>query len=209
MYYAYANKDQMKVWKSARKAINDGEPEPPTTKVMLHVKTTDKGMVANLTATDSYQMMQRNICVSDGYTEGDKSIDICIPGDGVKLAEKSMTPKDRAYFDDNKIIIMAITEDEYGEEMEVTKASIPFTVQTELFKNWSDLLIREEKEGVPDRIVMIDAQVLKRITDQLKSGQARVYINLSLRDEDSSVIISAFPDIEDEALRAVIMPVKG
>jgi len=209
MYYAYANKDQMKVWKSARKAENDGYPEPPTTKVMLRVKTKDTGMVATLTATDSYQMMQRNICVGDDYREGSDEVQIPIPGADVAIAEKTMKPGDRAYFADNSITVMHIEEDEHGEERELTKATIPFLVQEELFKNWDDLLQREEQDGTPAPVYLLDAKALKLVVDQFKSGNASVYIGIGVRQGDTRVILSAFDDIEDEAIKAVIMPIKS
>lgn len=209
--HAYANKDQMKVWKSASKPLNDGYPESPQTKIVLDVRTGEKGMLAMLTATDSYQMMQRNICVGDGFNEGDQPVQIPIPYDAMAAAEKVMHPKDRAYFFDNKIIVMEITEDQdNGEEIERERASVPFIVQMELVQrdNWAKTLETIAANGLPEKVIMIDAKALKRVVDQLKSGDARVYVYFRMSG-DEKMMVTAFDDIEDESIRATIMGLKG
>lgn len=209
--YASANKDQMKIWKSARKPLKDGAPEPPTTKVMLHVRTTETGMIASLTATNSYQLMQRKITVEDGYEEGKPEIQTPVPMDAIQSAEKLMPKKGgRALFFDQKIEVHEILMDEDTmEEADRIIGSIPFLVQQELFKVWDDALHREADAEMPEKIVQIDASVLKPIVEQLHSGDARVFITLRMRGENDALLMTAFDGIEDEELRAVIMPIKS
>ena len=166
--YANANKDQMKVWKSAVKPYDGGKAEPPTTKVMLHVRTTPECMLATLTATNGYQLMQRHIAVDDGYNEGSGEIQIPVPSDAIAAAEKIMPKKGgRAFFYDNKIEVHDIHIDEQtGDEINRHIGTIPFIVQEELFKNWDDLLHREAAAELPEKVVTIDASVLKPIVDQ-------------------------------------------
>ena len=211
MSFAYANKDQMKIWKSAMKPIKDGHPEPPTTKVMLHVRTGEKGMLATLTATNSYQLMQRHITVDDGYHEGDSEIQIPIPSDAIAMAEKMMPKKGgRAMFFDHKIEVHEVLLDEDSmDENDRIIGTVPFLVQEELFKNWDDLLSREAKADLPEKVVTIDATVLKPIVEQLKSGDARVFVTLRMRGEMEALLLTAFEEVEDEELRAVIMPIKS
>lgn len=211
MSLAYANKDQMKIWKSAMKPLKDGAPEPPTTKVMLHVHTSDTGMIATLTATNRYQLMQRHITVDDDYHEGDGEVQIPIPSDAIAAAEKLMPKKGgRALFFEHKIEVHEVLLDvDTMDEDDRLIGTIPFLVQEELFKNWDDLLHREANSKLPEKVVTIDAAVLKPIVEQLKSGDARVFVTLRMRGEMESLLLTAFEEVEDEELRAVIMPVKS
>lgn len=209
MYYAYANKDQMRIWHSAR-STTKGIPDAPDTKVMFSLGVTDKGMIATLTATDGYQMLQRNISVDDNYIGvGKDSVQIAIPGGAIAVAEKTMKAKDRAYISDTAITVMSIIEDEHGDIVEVPKATVPFIVQDDLFKSWEGLLEREEKQGAVEHSVTLDARSLKIIADQLRSADAAVFVKLSWRGSDENVILSAFDDIEDEAIKAVVVPIAG
>ena len=57
--------------------------------------------------------------------------------------------------------------------------------------------------------VTLDARSLKIIADQLRSADAAVFVKLSWRGSDENVILSAFDDIEDEAIKAVVVPIAG
>ncbi len=209
--FASANKDQMKVWKSASKELKDGAPEPPTTKVMLHVRTAKTGMIATLTATSGYQLMRRNITVEEGYTEDGSEIQIGVPAEALKSAEKLMPKKGgRAFFFDQKIEVHEILLDEDTmEENDRLIGTIPFLVQEELFKNWEGVLEREANEELPEKVLTFDASIFKPIVEQLKSGDARVFVTIRLRGEMEAMLLTAFEDIEDMAIKAAVMPVKS
>lgn len=60
-YYAYATKDQMRVWKSATKPDKD-YPERHSDRVQFTVKADPNGgYIAHLMAMDGYQIIKRNI----------------------------------------------------------------------------------------------------------------------------------------------------
>lgn len=210
MQYAYANKDQMMIFKSAAKPVNDGYPESPLTKVVLWVRY-NQGFVATLFATNSSQAMQRNVCITDEFaSNGSKKteVKVAVPMDAIKLAYGAMVRGDRAYFEDNKIVVKAVEEDpETQEDTERVKASIPFLVQAELFDRIDDILHTGLFDATAPKLLTIDAKVLMRITEQLKSGDAHVYVNLYIPDDKSKVILTAFEEVEDEELRAIVMPI--
>lgn len=207
MSYASATKDQMKAWKSAAKPDKDF-PERSTNRIMFETKK-DKGLgvyVTTIIASDGYQLIKRNIT---SETEA-RETKMAIPRDAMEAAEKAMKKGDRAFFDDNKITIRQTVETD-GEEFTVVRAVIPFVEQIDLFADFESMIEKYANSELPERVVTMDAKVLKKIVEQLKSGDASVFVKLRLRPSDNHLepmIMTAFEGIEDEELTAVVMPIK-
>ncbi len=212
MSLAYASKDQMKVWKSALKPEKDGH-DVATTKVQFIINAVDpkdktKGYTAHLIATDGYQAMKRQIEV-EADAGGEAPLKIGIPREAVEQAEKAMKKGDRAYFDDGKITVREITEEEAtGFEDSRIKAIIPYTQQMDLLPDYEVAVEKAVNSEQPGRVVTIDAGLLRKIADQMKSGDARVTVDLHLREGLDGFVLRSFEGIEGEEITAVIMPLK-
>lgn len=210
MSVAYATKDQMKVWK-ANSTPDKDYPERATDRVTLHVRPDQEngGFIACLIATDGYQAIRRNI-----ETDADaKEIKTSIPREAVEKAEKAMRPKDRAYFDDNRITVMEVTEDEItGIESLRIIATMPYVEQLDMFIDLETSLQKAVNADLPERTCVIDAKVLKKVAEQLKHSDERVYLTVSFRgtpEDLQPVIMRAFEGMETMELTAAIMPIKG
>lgn len=211
MRIGYATKDQMKVWQSATKPAHDGHPEIPTTRVMLLATKEGTSIVASLTATDGYQLMRRYFQI-DPYLEISQPIKIAIPSDAIKLAEKAMKINDRAYLDSetNKIVVVELSEDENGEELERTTATVPYVHQLDMFMELESGIEKAANQVADtDRVIELDARILQKIVKQLKSGPANVYITIRMQPGEAPMLINAFDEVEDERLIAVVMPLQG
>lgn len=210
MSVASANKDQMKVWKSAAKPDKDG-PDRPTTRVMLTIRKDEKesGYFAKLYASDGYQLVSRNI-QAESDASGEAPLEVAIPRDAMEAAEKAMHKTDLAYFDDNKITVRAVIEDSDTHEAHtVVRAVIPYVEQIDMFSDFLSVVEKHANSEIPERIVTLDAKVLKKVVEQLKSGDARVFVKLHLREGGiEPLILTAFPGIPDEEITAVVMPIK-
>ena len=203
MSYAYATKDQMKVWKSALKPEKDGD-QPPATKVQFVVTKDDTGYRAHLIATDYHQCVKRAIELED-VTEVMKT---SIPREAVEQAEKAMKAGDRAHFEDGKIVVKEILEeDEMFSDLERTKAIIPYAEQMDLLPDLDTALANVANTGQPDAIVTINSTLLKRVAEQLKDGDNAIYVDLHLRAGQKGLVFKAFNDVEGKEITAVIMPI--
>lgn len=210
--YAYASKHQLKVWASASRYDKD-YPRRPTDNVMFEVKKTNAkdgikaGYIATVTATDGYQLMRRNVQTDNDATE---PIKISIPREAVEKAEKAMKLGDRCYFDDRRLEVVEVTRDkDTDEELEQTVAMIPFVEQLDLFIDLDSPIEAEANKDVPEKVVTLDAKVLKKVVDQFKSGDALCYVTLHFKGEMDGVIIKAWEGIDDEELTAVVMPTRS
>ena len=124
--------------------------------------------------------------------------------------EKAMKKTDRAFFDDNKITIRETVESD-GEEFTVVRAVIPFVEQIDLFGDFQSVIEKQANSELEERVVTLDAKILKKIVEQLRSGDATVFVKVHLRPSANGlepVIFTAFEGIEDEELTAVVMPIK-
>lgn len=204
MSLAYATKDQMKVWKSTSKKTKD-DPDRPTQRVMFVVSKAEVGYDAALMASDGYQLVKRSIQTEDGA----KSVKWAIPGDAIEKAEKAMQQGDRAYFDEGKITIREIKIDERTgfEDTRIT-AVIPYVEQMDMFMDLETPMQKTANSKHPEKIVTLDAKVLKKVVEQLKSGDARVFVTVRMRGELDGVLLTAFEGIHDEAITAVVMPIR-
>lgn len=208
MSYAYASKDQMKIYKSAAKPDKDF-PERSTNRIMFDCKK-DTGLgvyISRLTATDGYQLVRRNITSEAEAHEGK----MAIPYEAMEAAEKTMKRGDLAYFDDNKITVRQVIEASDGSETTVIKAEIPFAEQIDLFADFESAVEKHANADLPERICTVNAKVLKKVVEQLKAGDASVFVKLHLRASDNGlepVMFSAFEGVEDEEITAVLMPIK-
>ena len=208
MSYAYANKDQMKIYKSAAKPDKDF-PERSTNRIMFECKK-DTGLgvyISTLTATDGYQLVRRNLSSEAEAHEGK----MAIPYEAMEAAEKTMKRGDLAYFDDNKITVRQVIEQADGSETTIIKAEIPFAEQIDLFGDFQSVLEKYANSELPERICTVNAKVLKKVVEQLKAGDASVFVKLHLRASDNGlepVMFSAFEGVEDEEITAVLMPIK-
>jgi hypothetical protein len=208
MSVAYATKDQMKVWKSTTVPDKD-YPERSSDRVMLTVKDTENGPVAYLVASDGNQLIKRNI-QTDNEASSKAPLKSSIPREAVQKAEKIMKPKDRAYFEDNRIVVMEVTEDEdTGIESTRTIATIPYLEQMDLFAELESVLEKAANGEKPEKVVIVDARVLKKVVEQLKAGDERVYLTIRLRGEDEPIIMTSFEGLDYMELTAAIMPIKG
>lgn len=207
MSYATATKDQMKVWKSALRPEKDF-PERSANRIMLEIKKDEAigGYLSTLSATDGYQLIRRNI---QSEPEA-KAVTIAIPFEAVEAAEKAMKKTDRAYFDDGKITIRAVMDvDDSDMELTAIRAVIPFIEQLDLFKDFGSVLEEATNNSMfPEKTVVIDAKVLKKIVDQLKSSDARVFVKFHIKGHLEPVVMQAFDGIEDEQITAAVMPIK-
>lgn len=210
MSVAYATKDQMKVWKATSTPDKD-YPERASDRVTLHIKQDiqNGGFIACLIATDGYQAIRRNI----ETTADAKEVRTSIPREAVEKAEKAMKPGNRAYFDDNKITVVEVTEDEAtGIESLRTIATMPYVEQMDMFIDLETALQKSVSAELPEKTCIIDAKVLKKLVDQLKHGDERVYLTISFRgvqDDLQPVIMRSFEGMETVELTAAIMPIKG
>lgn len=208
MSYAYATKDQMKVYKSASKPDKD-YPERPTNRVMFTCKK-DKGLgvyISRLTATDGYELVRKNITSEPEAHEGK----MAIPYEAMEAAEKTMKKTDLAYFEDNKIVIRQVIENEDGTETTIVRANVPFSEQIDLFADFESPVEQAANSELQERIITLDAKVLKRVVEQLRHGDARVFVKVHLRASENGLepmIITAFEGIEDAEMTAVVMPIK-
>jgi len=207
MSLAYANKDQMKVWKSTSKPDKDF-PARSTENVMLEVKQAKdgKGYVAMLSASDGYQLMKRNIQIDDDAA-AEAPLKQVIPRDAMEKAEKAMKKNDRAHFSNNKITIYEVTFDEHDEEQARITAIVPYATQMDMFIDMESAIQKEANKEHPEKVVKIDAKKLRQIADQLKNGDAITNVTIRFRGEKDGMIITAFEGIEDEEITAVIMPI--
>lgn len=208
MSVAYATKDQMKVWKATTKPDKDYDARP-SDNVMLTVKDTDDGSVAYLVASDGYQLIKRNLQPeADAKTEA--PLKVAIPREAIEKAEKVMKSHDRAYFEANKIVVMEVTEDE-DTLQDITRviANIPYAEQLDLFRDFESVLEKAvNATDKPEKVCVIDARILRKLTDQLKSGDENVYLSIHFKGELDPVVMSAFEDMDYMELTAAIMPIK-
>lgn len=206
MSLAYASKDQMKVWKSASKPDKD-YPDDKRSSVMFQIKKDESGCTVTLSASSGVQLVRRNIqAETDAYAEA--PLKVAIPRDAVEQAEKAMKQGDRAYFDESKITVHEVIEDpDIDLEHTRVKAIIPYVEQLDMFIDM-DSPIETIAAQKHDKVVTIDASVLKRVVDQMKNGDALCYVTIRMGSEDDGVFLTAFEGIEDEELTAVVMPLK-
>ena len=210
MNYAFATKDQMKVWKSAA-ALLKGDPERSVNQVMLHIRSAGSGFTAHLLATDGYQLMKRNINTEDLF-EGTfpQEYSSAIPRSTVEKAEKAMKQGDHAYFGENRITLKSPV---YNERNELTDykvfAELPYIEQLDMFKDFESALEKGVKSDVVSRKVLLNAHYIKLIADQLRSDDSRVTVELSIHGGTDVVTFKAFPDDENLTITAGIMPIKG
>lgn len=209
--YAYATKHQMKVWQSASRYDKD-YPRRPTDNVMFEIKKTKAkdgvkaGYIATVTATDGYQLMRRNVQTDNDAT---KPVKISIPREAVEKAEKAMKLGDHCYFDDHRLEVVEVTRDKNtDEELEQTVAMIPFVEQMDLFIDLDSPIEAVANKEAPEKVVTLDAKVLKKLVDQMKSGDALCYVSVRFKGDMDGVIIRAWEGIDDEELTAVVMPIR-
>lgn len=207
MSYATATKDQMKVWKSALRPEKDF-PDRSSNRIMFEVKKDDAlgGYISTLSATDGYQLIRRNI-----QSEAEaKAVNMAIPFEAMEAAEKAMKRTDRAYFDDGKITIRAVMDvDDSDMELTAIRAVIPFIQQLDLFSDFGSILETATNNSMfPEKTVIIDAKILKKIVDQLRSSDARVFVKFHVKGNLDPVVMKAFDGIEDEEITAAVMPIK-
>lgn len=205
MRYAYASKHQMKVWNSAAKP--DRDYPGWNQNVMFQIKLKDGGYIATLTATDGYQLMRRNIQTDDDATQ---ELKVAIPRQSIEQAEKAMKLGDRAYFDDGKIQIVEILEDpDTEEDIERIKCYVPFFEQMDMFKDLDSPIEAEANKDYPEKVVTLDAKLLKKVAEQLRNGDALCYVTIRAHNVLDGVVMTAFDGIDDEEITAVIMPIKS
>ncbi|MBI5117612.1 hypothetical protein HZA56_14135 [Candidatus Poribacteria bacterium] len=209
MSLAYATKDQMKVWKSTSKPDKD-YPERATDRVQLHIKKDDVngGFIAYLGATDAYQAIRRNI-----ETDSDaEEVKIAIPRETIEKAEKAMQPGNRAYFDDNVVTVVEVTEDDdTGIDSLRTIGKFPFVEQMDMFVDLETALQKMMSDEREEKMCVIDAKVLKKLVEQLKAGDERVYLTVTFRgapQDLQAVVMTAFDGMETMQITAAIMPIK-
>jgi len=209
MQYASATKDQMKAWKSAAKPDKD-YPERSTNRIMFKSRKDEKlGVyITTLVASDGYQLIKRNIT-----SELDaKQHKMAIPRGVMEAAEKTMKKGDRAYFSDGKITVRSVSIDETTEEeITVVRGVFPFVEQLDLFSDFETAMESFANKELPERICTLDAKILKQIVEQLRSGDARVFVKVHFRESPDGlqpVVMQAFEGIEEEELTAVIMPIR-
>lgn len=210
MNTAYATKDQMKVWKATSTPDKD-YPERATDRVTLHIEQDAENgeLTASLIATDGYQAIRRNI----ETTADARVVKTSIPREAVEKAEKAMKPGNRAYFDDNMITVVEVTEDETtGIESLRTIATMPYVEQMDMFIDLETALQQAVNAELPEKTCVVDAKVLKKLVDQLKYADERVYLTISFRgtqDDLQPVIMRSFEGMETMEITAAIMPIKG
>ncbi len=210
MSLAYATKDQMKVWKCTSKPGKD-YPERATDRVTLHIRADKEngGYIAQLLATDGYQAVVRNIQAEAGAEE----IKTSIPREAVEKAEKVMKSGDRAYFSENKITVIEVSDDDNtGIENLRTIAQIPYVEQMDMFIDLDTALQKAIKSDIDEKKVIVDAAVLKKAVEQLKHGDEHVYVTLSFRGNPNDMqplVMTAFEAMETYEITAAVMPVRS
>lgn len=200
---AYATKDQMKVWKMARKEDKDEITPVPASFIHFEIKDA----IGSLSAAN-YGVVKRNIKVEDGSLD----IAIDIPRRSIEIAEKAMSTGDRAYFYKNSIKIANVAEDpNTGEETLDVRAEFPFVAlsQTSLdLKDPRDPGALVAGEGIPDGTLTVDAKRLKEVLDQFKLGSNAVWIHIKADKLESGTQIlrlSAFEHDEEIAIRSAVI----
>jgi hypothetical protein len=143
----------MKVWRATSTPDKDF-PERATERVTLHVYPDKEsgGFIACLIATDGYQAIRRNI-----ETDADaKEVRTSIPREAVEKAEKAMKPGNRAYFDDNKITVVEVNEDELtGIESLRTIATMPYVEQLDMFIDLETSLQKAVNADLPSLVSLM------------------------------------------------------
>jgi len=206
MNLAYATKDQMKVWKSTSKPDKD-YPERSTERVMFEIQSDERCYIA---ATDGYQFVKRYIQSEEGASS-EKQLKTSIPRSTMEKAEKVMKPRDRAYFSSGKISVYEVTTDEKTqEELEQLAGTFPYAEQLDMFIDFEPALSKATAHA-PElaKVVTLDARVLKKVVEQMKSGDSIVHLNIRFAGEMDAVTITAFDGIEEEEIRAAVMPIKS
>jgi DNA polymerase III sliding clamp (beta) subunit (PCNA family) len=202
---AYANKEEMKVWKSAKKPVHDGASEHPITNVILQIEDhPQKGMCAYLTATDAYQIIKREITAEDSV----EPVEVRIPRSVVEQAEKAMAKGDRAYFEPNQIkIVEVLTDRDTLEETIQVKAMLPFAEQLELdFPDTKSFLESAIDPNEPVKKITVNAAHLRRVLDQFKLGNNSVWLHIQTNGQDKPLKISAFEQT-DSGIFSAVMPI--
>lgn len=128
MRYAYATKTHLKLWRCADKPQNFTH-EHWNTFVQFSVDTKDGGIIeASLSAGNGFVSVLKGIHAEPGA--GKQAFRI--PRAALEQAERVMGKKDLAYIEGSRIEVVSLRMDDHtGEEIEQTKAIVPFTIQTE------------------------------------------------------------------------------
>lgn len=209
--YCYATKDQMKVWKATTRPDKD-YPERSTDRVTLEIrKDADAaGYIASLIATDGYQAIRRNL----EYEAAAKELKTSVPREAIEKAEKVMKPGNRTYFYDNRLVVVEVLEDPDNTGIDTfrTIATLPYMEQLDMFIDLETALQKATKEELVVQTCIIDARILKKLTEQLKAGDETVYLTVSFRgtpEDLQPVIFKAFEGLDTMELTAAIMPIRG
>lgn len=121
-----------------------------------------------------------------------------------------MKPGDRAYFEDNKIVVMAVdTDEDTGIESTRTLGTIPYIENMDLFADFETALEKAVKSGLPEKVCVIDGAVLRKLVEQFKAGEERVYLTIHFTGYPDPVIFQAFEGREDIELTGAVMPIKS
>lgn len=205
MIYAYASKDQMKVWKITDKPAK-GESIASRHTVYFEVVEDEKqSMSAFLYASDGYTAIKRGVELESDA----EPMKLSIPRQAIESAEKTMVKGDRAYFESGRIVVYEVSINEWDEEELKQKAVVPYVEQLELAApEWSGMFGHHLKDTLEPRTVKVNVAVLEAALKQFKHNNHGVYMNLTVSGPEEPILLDAFADIECQEIFGIAMPIK-
>lgn len=204
MIYAYASKDQMKLWKITDKPAKGESPSSRHTVYFQITEDDKRGMAAFLYASDGYTAIKRGVELEGGA----EVTRISIPRQAIESAEKTMVKGDRAYFEPGRIVVSEVSINEWDEEELKQKAVVPYVEQLELAAPEWDHLSKYSKEGTERRSIKVNVSILEAALKQFRHYNHGVYMNLSIGGPEDPILLDAFADVECQEIFGIAMPLR-